>query len=42
MHGDRAGERNCHLSPDLVLIYSKPNPTDLILIRLGSHSELFN
>jgi mRNA interferase YafQ len=42
MHGDRAGERNCHLRPDLVLIYSKPNATDLSLIRLGSHSELFN
>ena len=26
----------------LVLIYSKPNPTDLNLIRLASHSELFN
>ena len=25
-----------------VLIYSKPNPTDLNLVRLASHSELFN
>ena len=42
MQGNRAGERNCHIRPDLVLIYSKPNPTDLNLIRLASHSELFN
>ena len=42
MHGNRAGERNCHIRPDLVLIYSKPNPTDLNLIRLASHSELFD
>ena len=42
MHGNRAGERNYHIRPDLVLIYSKPNPTDLNLIRLASHSELFN
>ena len=42
MHGSRAGERNCHIRPDLVLIYSKPNQTDLNLFRLASHSELFN
>lgn len=41
MHGSRAGERNCHIRPDLVLIYSKPNSTDLNLLRLASHSELF-
>ena len=40
MRGDRRRERNCHIRPDLVLIYAKPNPTDLELIRLGSHSEL--
>ena len=42
MHGSRTGERNCHIRPDLVLIYSKPNETDLNLLRLASHSELFN
>lgn len=41
MHGNRAGERNCHLRPDLVLVYSKPNDSDLDLLRLASHSELF-
>ncbi len=40
MRGDRARERNCHVRPDLVLIYVKPNSTDLELVRLGSHSEL--
>ena len=42
MHGSRAGERNCHIRLDLVLIYAKPNSSDLNLIRLASHSELFN
>ncbi len=42
MHGSRAGERNCHIRPDLVLIYAKPNSSDLNLVRLASHSELFN
>ena len=32
--------RDCHLRPDLVLIYRKPDPGALELIRLGSHSEL--
>ena len=40
MRGDRVLERNCHIRPDLVFIYRKPNATDLDLIRLGSHSEL--
>jgi len=26
--------------PDLVLIYRKPDPETLELVRLGSHSEL--
>ncbi len=32
--------RDCHIRPDLVLIYRKPNADNLELIRLGSHSEL--
>ncbi|QQV75229.1 mRNA interferase toxin YafQ [Rickettsia tillamookensis] len=32
--------RDCHIKPDLVLIYRKPNTDTLELIRLGSHSEL--
>jgi mRNA interferase YafQ len=32
--------RDCHVRPDLVLIYRKPDPDTLELLRLGSHSEL--
>ncbi len=32
--------RDCHIKPDLVLIYRKPDTITLELIRLGSHSEL--
>lgn len=38
--GDWKDYRDCHIKPDLVLIYRKPNDTVLQLIRLGSHSEL--
>lgn len=33
--------RECHVRPDLLLIYRKPDPDTLQLLRLGSHSELF-
>ena len=33
--------RECHLKPDLLLIYRKPDELELHLARLGSHSELF-
>lgn len=32
--------RNCHVRPDLILLYRKPDPETLELARLGSHSEL--
>ena len=32
--------RDCHVKPDLILIYQKPDAATLRLIRLGSHSEL--
>ena len=32
--------RDCHIKPDLVLIYRKPDKHRLQLVRLGSHSEL--
>ena len=32
--------RDCHIRPDLVLIYRKPDKDTLQLVRLGSHSEL--
>jgi mRNA interferase YafQ len=39
--GPWAGYRECHLSPDLLLVYAKPDADTLDLVRLGSHSELF-
>ena len=38
--GDWADHRDCHIRPDLVLIYRKPDTLVLELVRLGSHSEL--
>jgi len=32
--------RDCHIKPNLVLIYRKSNDDVLQLVRLGSHSEL--
>ena len=38
--GDWKNFRDCHIKPDLVLIYQKPDDRVLQLVRLGSHSEL--
>ncbi len=38
--GDWHDHRDCHLKPDLVLIYRKPDNKTLELVRLGSHSKL--
>jgi len=38
--GDWKDHRDCHIKPDLVLIYRKPDDTVLQLVRMGSHSEL--
>ncbi|WP_367749175.1 type II toxin-antitoxin system YafQ family toxin [Helicobacter pylori] len=32
--------RECHIKPDILLVYLVEND-ELILLRLGSHSELF-
>ena len=32
--------RECHIKPDLLLVYDLPDDETLILVRLGSHSEL--
>jgi mRNA interferase YafQ len=40
LSGDWSGFRDCHVKPDLVLIYEKPDAETLRLTRLGSHSEL--
>jgi mRNA interferase YafQ len=41
LSGDWSGYRECHLKPDLLLIYRRPDVDTLRLARLGSHSELF-
>jgi len=38
--GDWTDHRDCHIRPDLVLIYQKPDADTLRLVRLGSHGEL--
>jgi mRNA interferase YafQ len=38
--GEWSDHRDCHIRPDLVLIYRKPDEASLELVRLGSHSEL--
>ena len=38
--GEWKGYRDCHIRPDLILIYRKPDPENLELVRLGSLSEL--
>ena len=42
LSGHWAGYRECHVKPDLLLIYRKPDASTLRLARLGSHSELFD
>ncbi len=38
--GEWKDHRDCHVKPDLVLIYRKPDAVSLQLVRLGSHAEL--
>ena len=38
--GEWKDHRDCHIRPDLILIYRKPDAESLELVRLGSHSEL--
>ena len=40
LSGEWSDHRDCHIRPDLILIYRKPNHDSLELVRLGSHSEL--
>lgn len=41
LNGNYARHRECHLKPDLLIIYEKPNDKMLRFVRIGSHSELF-
>jgi mRNA interferase YafQ len=38
--GEWSDHRDCHIKPDLVLIYRVPDADTLQLVRIGSHSEL--
>ena len=38
--GDWVDHRDCHVTPDLILIYRKPDDEHIDLVRLGSHSEI--
>ena len=40
LSGDWSDHRDCHIKPDLILIYQKDRDDVLRLVRLGSHSEL--
>lgn len=41
LKGDYVGRRECHISPDWLLIY-RINGDELYLDRTGTHSDLFN
>jgi len=38
--GNWQDHRDCHIKPDLVLIYRKLDKNVIQLVRLGSHNEL--
>ena len=40
LSGEWGDHRDCHVKPDLVLIYQKSGADTLRLVRLGSHAEL--
>jgi mRNA interferase YafQ len=41
LEGEWKDCRECHINPDFLLIYRKPESNVLELARLGSHSELY-
>ena len=40
--GNWAGHGECHIRPDLLLVYIKTTDNILYLVGLGSHSEIFS
>ncbi len=40
LSGEWKDPRDCHVRPDLILIYRKPDNQHLDLVRLGWHGEL--
>ena len=41
LKGPWRGFRECHLRPNLLLIYGNADASTLQLVRLGSHTQLF-
>jgi mRNA interferase YafQ len=41
LSGNWTEHRECHLKPDRLLIYKKPDAITLRMVRLGSRSDLF-
>ena len=41
LQGSWVGCRECHLRPDLLLVYRLDDEENITLMRLGTHSELF-
>lgn len=44
LHGNYVGYRECHVKPDLLLVYTKTITGELLLItvyRISSHSNIF-
>ena len=41
LHGEWEGSRDCHIRPDLLLVYAYVEDDVLVLERFGSHSENF-
>ena len=39
--GNWQGHNECHVRPDLLLVYQKINDDKLYLVEIGSHSEIF-
>ncbi len=41
LHGNLEGSRECHIRPDLLLVYMYDGNYLIVLDMLGSHAELF-
>lgn len=41
LKGDLKGSRSINITGDWRLLYNQPNPETIILIAVGSHSELY-
>ena len=41
LHGNLEGSRDCHIRPDLLLVYTYEGDELILLEMLGSHSEIF-